>query len=116
MPHVQGQPTTDRRPSDDLRESGSQSLNSFTPRGTTPSAGFRRSRFVLDCRFQAGAVEMRNHQVEIWSEKISVSVWQKSKSVWCASGTYLGQSIDVADRSEGAALKRWREAARYKGG
>lgn len=59
---------------------------------------------------------MRDHQVEVWGQKVSVSVWQKSKSVWCASGTHHGASINVSDRSEGSALKRWREAAQYRGG
>jgi len=52
----------------------------------------------------------------VWGQRVPVSVQQVSKSVWIASGDYLGHSIETKDRSEGAALKRWQEAARYKGG
>jgi hypothetical protein len=53
--------------------------------------------------------------VVVWGEPQVVSVHRKSKSVWVAVGDYMGDSITVQDRSEGAALKRWREAATYKG-
>jgi hypothetical protein len=41
----------------------------------------------------------------------AISVYRKSKSVWIAAGDYMGVMITVQDRSEGAALKRWREVA-----
>ena len=44
-----------------------------------------------------------------------ISVYRKSKSVWIAVGDYMGVTITVQDRSEGAAIKRWREAAEYRG-
>jgi hypothetical protein len=44
-----------------------------------------------------------------------VNVYQKSKSVWIAVGNYMGARITVQDRSEGTALKRWQEAAHYRG-
>lgn len=54
--------------------------------------------------------------VEVWGQQVPVSVYRKSKSVWVAVGSYMEQRIETQDRSEGSALKRWREAARYRGG
>ncbi|WP_172428718.1 hypothetical protein [Azospirillum brasilense] len=54
--------------------------------------------------------------VLVWGKPYSVSVSPKSKSVWVAVGDYMSESIRTQDRSEAAALKRWREAAQYKGG
>lgn len=53
--------------------------------------------------------------VMVWGKPYEVSVYRKSPSVWHAVGEYMGAHLDVKDRSEGAALKRWREAATYKG-
>jgi hypothetical protein len=55
------------------------------------------------------------HVVKVWNIDSEVSVSQLSKSVWRATGTYHGEVIETKDRSEGAALKRWREAAQYRG-
>jgi hypothetical protein len=57
----------------------------------------------------------REHSVTVWGKRCPVSVYQKSKSVWIADGDYMGESISVQDRSAGTALKRWKEAATYKG-
>jgi hypothetical protein len=57
----------------------------------------------------------REHKVMVWSESHTVTVYRKLKSVWVAVGDYMGKRIEVQDRSEGAALKRWKEAARYRG-
>lgn len=54
--------------------------------------------------------------VEVWGKRVTVTVYQKSKSVWIASGTYLGQYIETKDCCAGATLLRWKEAARYRGG
>ncbi|WP_167392201.1 hypothetical protein [Mesorhizobium sophorae] len=54
--------------------------------------------------------------VEVWGKKVEVSVYQKSKTVWEAVGDYMGESIRTTDRTRSTALKRWKEAARYKGG
>ena len=58
---------------------------------------------------------MSQHTVIVWGEPHVISVDRKSKSVWFAVGDYKGESIRVEDRSEGAAIKRWREAATYRG-
>jgi hypothetical protein len=59
---------------------------------------------------------MTEHTVEVWDKPCKVSVEQKSKTVWVAVGDYMGNSIRVEDRSARTALRRWQEAARYKGG
>jgi hypothetical protein len=53
--------------------------------------------------------------VEVWGEPQMISVYQKSKSVWIAIGNYMGDHLEAQGRSEPTAVKRWREAARYKG-
>ena len=58
---------------------------------------------------------MANRKVNVWGEPHEVETYQKSKSVWVASGEYMGKPITVQDRSEGSAIKRWHEAATYAG-
>ncbi len=57
----------------------------------------------------------QQHKVYVWEKPYEISVYQKSKTVWIAVGEYMGERIEVKDRSESSALARWREAARYKG-
>ncbi len=59
---------------------------------------------------------MSERTINIWDKPHTVRVERISKTVWRATGTYMGESISVQDKTEGAALKRWREAATYKGG
>ncbi len=58
---------------------------------------------------------MPDHKVEVWGRFYTVNTHQKSKSVWIAVGEYMGERIEGKNRSEATAIKRWREAARYKG-
>ena len=53
--------------------------------------------------------------VSVWGEDLEISVHQKSKSVWVASGSYMGRLLQTQDRSANTAIKRWQEAARYRG-
>jgi len=53
--------------------------------------------------------------VEVWGTRYPVSVDQRSKSVWVAVGDYMGERIETKGKSESTALKRWGEAARYRG-
>jgi hypothetical protein len=55
------------------------------------------------------------HRVIVWDQPLMVDVYQKSKSVWVASGDYMGQHLSTQDRSQATALKRWAEAAKYRG-
>ena len=53
----------------------------------------------------------REHSVMVWGEPHIVTVYRKSETVYEAVGNYMCKSICVNDQSEGAAIKRWREAA-----
>lgn len=54
--------------------------------------------------------------VNVWDRPYEITVYQKSKSVWIATGSYMDESLQTKDSSRGAAIKRWCEAAKYKGG
>jgi predicted transcriptional regulator len=56
-------------------------------------------------------MDQREHSVMVWGEPHIVSVYRKSETVYEAIGNYMCETICVNDQSEGAALKRWREAA-----
>ncbi|SBV53149.1 hypothetical protein XBLMG947_3955 [Xanthomonas bromi] len=58
----------------------------------------------------------REHTVQVWNQPQQITVYQKSKSVWIAVGTYMGERVDVKGRTESQAIGSWREAARYRGG
>ncbi len=58
---------------------------------------------------------MPDRIVIVWGKKQTVTVDRLSKSVWRATGEYMDDTITVQDRTEGTALKRWQEAATYKG-
>lgn len=58
----------------------------------------------------------REHTVQVWDQPQQVTVYQNSKSVWIAVGTYMGERVEVKGRSETQAIGNWREAARYRGG
>ena len=57
----------------------------------------------------------REQTVEVWGETHTISVYQKSKNMWVAVGEYMGQRIEITDRSPTAAAKLWTETARYRG-
>lgn len=59
---------------------------------------------------------MYDEMVSVWGKRYPVTVYQKSKSVWIASGTYMDEHKQTKGSTMGAALKRWREWAEYKGG
>jgi hypothetical protein len=54
-------------------------------------------------------------KVTVWGHPYSVSVHQKSKSVWIAAGDYMGETLSVQDRTRSAALTAWKRAATAKG-
>lgn len=58
----------------------------------------------------------REHKVEVWGRPEKVTVYQNSKSVWVAIGTYMDKHIEVKGRTATQAIGLWREAARYAGG
>lgn len=54
--------------------------------------------------------------VTVWGTKVEITVYQKSKTVWIATGEYLGKHHEVKRSTRGAAAKAWAEAARYHSG
>lgn len=56
------------------------------------------------------------HIVLVWGRPQEVSANRKSKTVWIASGEYMGETIVERGPSEAAAVMHWRKAAEYKGG
>lgn len=53
--------------------------------------------------------------VQVWGTPQTLSVRQKSKSVWIAVGEYHGERLEAKGSSASSAANNWREAARYKG-
>jgi hypothetical protein len=58
----------------------------------------------------------RQGTIEIRGEQVPVELFQQSKTVWVAKGTYMGEYHEAKDSTPGAALKRWKEAAYSRGG
>lgn len=58
---------------------------------------------------------MAEHIVDVWDKPHTVTVHQKSKSVWVAVGEYHGERLEVTSRSESQAVKAWWDAAMYRG-
>jgi hypothetical protein len=50
--------------------------------------------------------------VMVWGEPQTVTVYQRSRTVWVAIGDYMGNAIDVKGSSERRVLKLWMDAAR----
>jgi hypothetical protein len=57
----------------------------------------------------------RQISVTVWGEVYEVRVYQKSKAVWEAAGSYAGEWITVPGSSESSAIRHWEKAARYRG-
>ena len=56
-----------------------------------------------------------DQEVIVRGRRFEVRVRQQSKSVWIATGVYMGILLEAKGASEGAASKRWREAAQVRG-
>ena len=53
--------------------------------------------------------------VEVWGRICVVHLDQMSKTVWRATGTYMGENIVVKGRSASSALSLWKSTATYRG-
>jgi hypothetical protein len=53
--------------------------------------------------------------VTVWGEDYEITVYQQSKSVWIAVGTFEGKEIRVQGRSQSSVTAHWRETAHYRG-
>jgi hypothetical protein len=54
----------------------------------------------------------RERTVYVWEKPHIVSVRRKDQGIWIAVGQYMGEQIEVEDRSEASAVARWEETAR----
>jgi hypothetical protein len=77
-----------------------------------PSTGLRGGH--LECRSlkRMSDRELRR-KVSVWGELYEVTVYPQAES-WVAVGDYMGETITVHDRSDGAAVKGWSEAVRNR--
>lgn len=55
------------------------------------------------------------HTITVWGREVEVEVYQRSKSVWIAVGSYLGGQLETKSSSSGSALRLWADAAKYRG-
>ena len=46
---------------------------------------------------------------------LGVTIQQRSKTVWIATGTYRGHEYEVKGRTPSVALALWMEAVQYRG-
>ena len=58
---------------------------------------------------------MRVHHVKVSGKVQEVTVWQRAKAVYVASGEYLNRPVEVTGPTGSQALKHWIEAARHDG-
>ena len=56
---------------------------------------------------------MRVHHVKVSGKLQEVTVWQRSKSLFVASGQYLDRAVEVTAPSDSQAVKHWIEAVRH---
>lgn len=59
---------------------------------------------------------MPQRLVEVWGKQVEITVSQRSKSVWTATGEYLGKRYEGKGATENAAVASWKETARYATG
>jgi hypothetical protein len=53
--------------------------------------------------------------VAVWGRLQNIIVYQKSKTVWVATGKYMGEDHQSQGPSANTAAKRWQQWATYKG-
>ena len=52
-------------------------------------------------------------RVTVWGDRVEIDVYQKSKTVWIARGSYKGRYHEVKRSTPGAAAKAWAAAAKF---
>jgi hypothetical protein len=55
------------------------------------------------------------HTVSVLGRSYTVTVDQKSQSIWVAVGGFMGERLEAQGRNEATALERWYEKARHVG-
>lgn len=54
------------------------------------------------------------HTIQAYPETCQVHVYQRSKTVWVASGSFQGKTLQQKGRSEAAALRAWKDIAEWR--
>jgi hypothetical protein len=57
---------------------------------------------------------MADHNIQVGGKTCLVASRRKSKTVWIATGHYMGQAIEAQGRNEYLAASAWRSASRYR--
>lgn len=57
---------------------------------------------------------MAVHTIEAYPETCQVHTYQKSKTVWIASGTFQGKHLQQQGRTEQGALRTWKDIAEWR--
>ena len=57
---------------------------------------------------------MTDHQVQVGDKAYLVVIRRKSKTVWIATGHYMGLPIEARGRNEDLAASAWRSASRFR--
>ena len=57
---------------------------------------------------------MAVHSVEAYPETCQVHVYQRSKTVWVATGTFMGEPLQQTGRSEQSAVNKWKDVAEWR--
>ena len=54
--------------------------------------------------------------VRVWEgeEPVEITLVKKSKTVWIATGTYMGKEVRVQGKTANNATAIWRDAAHYR--
>jgi hypothetical protein len=64
-----------------------------------------------------GAESMHRNETELCAQAnaLGITIYQRSKTVWIALGSYRGRDFEVKGRTPGPTLALWKEATRYRG-
>jgi hypothetical protein len=73
----------------------------------------RGCKIGLDAGEQ-GARLMAQMTVKVYGEDCSITVYQKSKTVWVATGVFMGSSLLVKGSSENVATRKWVHTAEIR--
>ena len=57
---------------------------------------------------------MADHNIQVGSKTYVVAIRRKSKTVWIATGHFMGQVIEARGRNQDFAASAWRSASRYR--
>jgi hypothetical protein len=57
----------------------------------------------------------RERTVRVYDKPCTITITRTSKTVWIATGEYMGRRIEVKGRSESSAANGWVQAARDRG-